>query len=410
MLRRTKRLPRQTEISDTRRYIVMVAFALGAFGIGTTEFASMGLLPLIAHDFGISEAKAGTVISVYALGVMVGSPMVALFTGFMPRRRLLLLLMAAFTVSHAVTVFSSSYAMLLITRFVAGLPHGAYFSITALATASMAPAGQRGRSIAYVGMGFSVATVAGVPAAQALGSAFGWQIAYALVAAVGLITLVALWFLMPHMTEMPPTSPRTELGALGKAQIWLTLLIGTIGFGGNFAVYTYITWTMTERAGLNPHWMWLVLMVYGFGQLLGNVIGGRLSDWNLEKGIMGALSASAILMTLFYLASQNVWTAVPVFVLIGTAASALVPILQIRLMDNAGDAQMLAASLNHTALNTANALGAALGGVVIGAGFSYAAPALAGAGLAVLGVCTWAFAYHLKRSQAREEASTSASS
>lgn len=396
MMQRRRPVPRQTEISSARRAIVMVAFALGAFGIGTTEFASMGLLPLIADDFHISEATAGTVISVYALGVMIGSPLVALCTSFMPRRRLLLLLMAAFTISHAVTVFSTTYGMLLLTRFLAGLPHGAYFSVTALAAASMAPSGQRGKSIAYVGMGFSVATVGGVPAAQALGSAVGWQVAYALVSLVGLITLISLWFLMPHMTRMQPTSPRTELGAVRRPQIWLTLLIGTVGFGGNFAVYTYITWTMTQRAGVNPHWMWAVLMAYGVGQLGGNYIGGRLSDWNVEKGIFTVLSSSAVLMVAFYMASTHTVPAIIVFVFIGTAASALVPILQIRLMDNAGDAQMLAASLNHTALNTANALGAALGGAVIGAGFSYSAPALLGAGLAVAGVAVWAVAAWLK--------------
>lgn len=211
---RRRRVPRQTEISEVRRYIVMTALAMGGFGIGVTEFVSMGLLSAIADDFSITEDRAGFIITVYALGVVVGAPLITAFTGRVPRRRLLLILIAAFVVGNALSVFNSSYEMLLLARFVAGLPHGAYFSIAGLAAASMAPEGQRGRAIAFVGMGLSVGTVAGVPAAQALGDTYGWPVAYMMVTVVGVITLLALWFLMPHMTEMKPTSPLTELSAL----------------------------------------------------------------------------------------------------------------------------------------------------------------------------------------------------
>src|SRR5699024_10996830 len=182
-------------------------------------------------------------------------------------RRLLLLLMAAFTIGNGLSVFATDYHVLIAARFIAGLPHGAYFSVAGLSAASMAPVAKRGRAVAFIGMGFSVATVIGVPAAPALRSAIGWSAAYARVAIIGLVTIGALWFWMPHMTQMKPTNPVTELGALRRSQVWLTLAMGTVGFGGMFAVYTYISWTMTQRAGLDPSWMWLVLMVYGFGSV-----------------------------------------------------------------------------------------------------------------------------------------------
>lgn len=390
-------LPRQTEITHTRRIIVMVALAIGGFAIGTTEFVSMGLLSMIAEDFRIAEDQAGHIITAYALGVVVGAPLITALTGLVPRRRLLLILMLAFTIGNALSVFADNYGLLMASRFLAGLPHGAYFSIAGLAAASMAPPGQRGRAIAFVGMGLSVATVAGVPAAQALGQGFGWSWAYALVAVLGLITITGLWFLMPHMTEMKPTDPRTELSALGKTQVWLTLAIGTVGFGGMFAVYTYISWTMTERAGLDANWMWLVLMVYGVGSVAGNWFGGRLADRNLEFGILFALIMIALVLTGFYFSSISPVIGTINFGMIGFFGAALIPSLQIRLMDVAGKAQTLAAALNHSALNLANAAGAALGGTVIAAGYSYSAPALVGTGLSIAAIIIWVPAYLLRR-------------
>ncbi|MGD7002804.1 MFS transporter [Corynebacterium halotolerans] len=394
-------LPRQTEITNPRRIIVMVALALGGFAIGTTEFVSMGLLSLIAEDFQITEDTAGHIITAYALGVVVGAPLITAVTGLVPRRRLLLILMAAFTIGNGLSVFADSYEVLLVARFIAGLPHGAYFSVAGLSAASMAPPGQRGRAIAFVGMGLSVATVIGVPAAQALGQGFGWSWAYGLVAALGLVTIFGLWFLMPHMSEMKPTNPRTELGALARSQVWLTLAMGTVGFGGMFAVYTYISWTMTERAGLDPNWMWLVLMVYGLGSVGGNWFGGRLADRNLEFGILLALIMIAVVLSGFYFFSAHPLLGTINFGLIGFFGSSLVPSLQIRLMDVAGRAQTLAAALNHSALNLANASGAAIGGAVIAAGFNYSAPALAGTALALAAIIIWVPTFLLRRRQLR---------
>jgi len=377
----------------------MLAMSLGAFGIGTTEFVSMGLLNMIAEDFQITEDTAGVIITSYALGVVVGAPLITALTGMIPRRRLLLILMAAFTIGNGLSVFAGEYEVLVAARFIAGLPHGAYFSVAGLSAASMAPIAQRGRAVAFISMGLSVATVIGVPAAQALGSGLGWHAAYALVAVVGLTTIGALWFLMPHMTKMRPTNPRTELGALKRSQVWLTLAMGTVGFGGMFAVYTYISWTMTERAGLDPSWIWLVLMVYGIGSVVGTWFGGRLADRNLEFGILFSLIMIAAALTAFYFTSVHPVLGVINFGVVGFFGTSLVPSLQIRLMDVAGDAQTLAAALNHSALNLANAAGAAIGGMVISAGFGYSAPALAGTALALAAIVVWVPTFLLRRRQ-----------
>ena len=392
-------VPRQTEISTRHRYIAMVAMALGGFGIGTTEFVAMGLLNLIAEDFAISEDQAGHVISAYALGVVVGAPLITTLTGSIPRRRLALLLMGAFVVGNGLSVFAHSYGILMLSRFIAGFPHGAYFSVTALIAASMAPNGKRGKAVALTGMGLSIATVIGVPIAQWLGSTFGWNAAFAMVAVIGVITFVALWFTVPHMTLMPRTKPLTELGALVNSQVLMTLAIGTVGFGGMFAVYTYISWTLTENAGFNANLIWIPLMVYGIGMVIGTYIGGVLADRNLEYAILGTLLSLIVVLSAFYFLSHNAVAGIINFGVIGLLGSTLVPNLQTRLMDVAGEAQTLAAALNHSALNMANAAGAAVGGAVIAAGYGYSTPALAGAAMAACGALLWIPAYYLRRRQ-----------
>ena len=382
-------VPRQTEMGSRRRTFAYLAIAIGGFAIGTTEFVSMGLLNLIADDYGITPSKAGNIISAYALGVVIGAPLITAFTGRIPRRRLLLILMLAFTIGNALSVVAPSYLTLMGARFIAGLPHGAYFGVSSLVAVSLADPGKRGRAIALVSLGLPIAAVIGVPAAQALGSATSWHVAYGLVTAIGAITIAALFITLPHMTLMPSTSPMTELGALVKPQVVMTLLIGAVGFGGMFAVYTYITWTMTEVAGFPASLMWLVLMGYGVGMVIGTWIGGLVADRDVEWGVGGTLVVIAIVLLAFFWLSHNPVTALLNFVVVGMSGSVLVPCLQTRLMDTADDAQTLAAALNHSALNIANAGGAALGGVVIAAGFSYSAPALAGAGMSVAAIALW---------------------
>lgn len=371
----------------TVRVLAVLALALGGFGIGTTEFVAMGLLPDIAASFGISEPTAGHVISAYALGVVIGAPTIAALTARVPRRALLLGLMAVFTLGNLASVLAPSYPTLVAARFIAGLPHGAFFGIAALAAAHLMGPRNRAKAVAYVLSGLTVATVLGVPVASWLGQALGWRSAFGLVVVIGLITLTALWFWLPaQLRTMHVTSPLTELGALRRPQVWLAIMVGMIGFGGMFAVYTYISTTMTDVAGLPRSLVPLALMVFGLGMVVGNLVGGRLADTSVVRALYLSMGALAVVLLIFVAAAHNPWTALLVLFGIGTAGSAVGPALQTRLMDVAHDAQTLAAALNHSALNIGNAAGAWVGGLVIAAGYGYTAPAAAGSVLAVCGL------------------------
>lgn len=371
----------------TVRWLAVVALALGGFGIGTTEFVAMGLLPDIASSFGISEPTAGHVISAYALGVVVGAPVIAALTARLPRKALLLGLITVFTLGNLASMVAPSYPTLVAARFVAGLPHGAFFGIAALAAAHLMGPQNRAKAVAHVLSGLTIATVLGVPIASWLGQALGWRSAFGLVVVIGVITLAALWFWLPdHLRRMHVTSPLAELGALRRPQVWLAVLVGMIGFGGMFAVYTYISTTMTDVAGLSRTLVPVALMVFGLGMVIGNLVGGRLADMSVIRALYLSLGTLGALLAVFVAAAHNPWTALLALFGIGAAGSAVGPALQTRLMDVAHDAQTLAAALNHSALNIGNATGAWVGGLVIAAGYGYTAPAAAGAVLAVGGL------------------------
>jgi MFS transporter, DHA1 family, inner membrane transport protein len=381
----------------TLRWLAVFALALGGFGIGTTEFVAMGLLPDIATSLGITEPTAGHVISAYALGVVVGAPLIAALTARMERKTLLLGLMVVFTVANLASMFAPTYGTLMAARFIAGLPHGAFFGIAALVAAHLMGPQNRAKAVAHVLTGLTVATVLGVPAASWLGQQFGWRSAFALVVAVGLITLAAIWFWLPTMDTMHITSPLTELSALKRVQVWLALLVGMVGFGGMFAVYTYISTTLTGVAGLSRALVPLALMVFGLGMVIGNLVGGKLADSSVVRALYASMTALGIVLALFVFAAHNPWTALAGLFLIGATGASIGPALQTRLMDVAHDAQTLAAALNHSALNIANATGAWIGGVVIAAGLGYTAPAAAGATLAVAGLVILTISVLLQR-------------
>lgn len=385
-----KPIPRQTEMGSRRALFALIALSIGGFGIGTTEFVSMGLLKYIGADYGISDGAAGRIVTAYAMGVVVGAPLITALTGRIPRRRLLLLLMGAFTVGNGLSVFAPNYPFLIAARFIAGIPHGAFFGVSSLVAVSLSKPGKRGQAIAIVNLGLPIATLIGVPLAQAIGQAMSWHYAYAMVSLIGLATLVSIWIALPHMTLMLTTNPLTELSALIKPQVLLTLLMGTVGFGGMFAVYTYISWTMTEVAGLPASLMWIVLMSYGVGMIIGTWFGGKLVDYNPERGIFFSLIVMMVILTAFFFTSHNPWLGTINFALIGMSGSLLTPNLQSRLMDTAGEAQTLASALNQSALNLANAGGAMVGGWVVSAGFGYSSGGLAGALMALLSMIVWA--------------------
>ncbi|MCC3326830.1 MFS transporter [Nocardia abscessus] len=375
----------------------MLALALGGFGIGTTEFVTMGLLPDIASAFHVSEPTAGHAVSAYALGVVIGAPLIASLAARVARKRLLVALMVAFTLGNAATVLAPSFETLVLARFVSGLPHGAYFGVASLAAATLAPVGQRAKAVAAVMLGLSAANVVGVPAATWLGQHLGWRDAFVVVALIGIATVAALLRFVPELTGITMTNPMTELGALRRPQVLLTLLVGAIGFGGMFAVYTYIATTLTDVAGLRAGAVPLVLMLFGVGMVIGNIVGGVLADRGVDRAVFAAMIAMAVILAGFVAAAHNPYTAAVGALLVGASGAALAPGLQTRLMDVAADAQTLAAALNHAALNIANAAGAWLGGLVIAAGLGYTAPAVVGAGLAATGVLLFAVTVWIAR-------------
>ncbi|MBF6545030.1 MFS transporter [Nocardia brasiliensis] len=379
----------------------MLALALGGFGIGTTEFVTMGLLPNIAHAMGVSEPTAGHAVSAYALGVVIGAPVIAALCARVSRKKLLIALMAAFTLGNIATVLAPTFGTLVAARFVSGLPHGAYFGVASLAAATLAPVGQRAKAVAAVMLGLSAANVVGVPAATWLGQHLGWRDAYVVVAVIGLATVAALIKFVPELTGITMTNPVTELGALRRPQVLLTLLVGAIGFGGMFAVYTYITTTLTGVAGMSAGLVPLVLMLFGVGMVVGNIVGGVLADRGVDRAIYFAMIGMAVILAGFVAAAHNPYTAAIGAFLVGASGASLAPGLQTRLMDVAHEAQTLAAALNHAALNIANAAGAWLGGAVIAAGLGYTAPAMVGAGLAVVGVVLFAVTVWAARRDAR---------
>ena len=380
-------------------WLSLLALSSGGFGIGTTEFVTMGVLPDIAADLGATIPEGGHFVSAYALGVVVGAPLLTVLGARVPRTGMLLALMAVFTLGNLASALAPSYATLVAARFASGLPHGAYFGIASVVAASLLPPGKRGQGVASVILGLTVANVVGVPLATSLGQALGWRAPYWAVAVLGAVTVVAVRRLVPQVPAAAGASPRQELGALTRLQVWLALATGSIGFAGFFAVYSYITPTLTEVSGYPLAAVPLVLGVFGVGMTLGTVIGGRLADRSIPRTLVLGLAATGLVMAAFSVTSQEPIAAAATVFLIGATGSATIPALQTRLMVEAGEAQSLAASLNHSALNLGNALGAWLGGLVIAAGFGYTSPALVGAALAAGGLAVISGSLVLERRQ-----------
>ncbi len=364
----------------------VLALAVGGFAIGTTEFVTMGLLPQVSEGVGVSLPTGGHVISAYALGVVVGAPMLAFLGARLPRRALLIALMVAFVIGNVFSALANSYEQLLVARFAAGLPHGAYFGVASLVAVSMAPRARKGRAVALVMLGLSVANVVGVPVATILGQELGWRAAFWAVAGLGVLTLILVATLVPSFPGNAGASGRRELAACRIPQFWLTLLAGAIGFGGMFAVYSYIAPVVTDVAGLGEKAVPVFLLSFGLGMVVGTWVAGIMADWSIFGSlIIGGIGMSATMLA-FWFAAPYGWVALPVVFLITVMGSVLVINLQLRLMDVAGDAQALGAAMNHASLNVANALGAWLGGLVIAAGWGLRAPALVGLGLSLGGV------------------------
>jgi DHA1 family inner membrane transport protein len=365
--------------------LIELALAAGGFGIGTGEFAIMGLLPDVATTYGVTVPQAGYVITAYALGVVIGAPIIAVLAARMTRRTLLLGLMGLFALGNILSALAPDFLSFTVLRFITGLPHGAYFGVAALVAASMAPIHKRARAVGRVMLGLTIATLLGTPLATFFGQMLSWRAAFMLVGGIGLLTVALLWLFQPRDRVEEGASVWRELGAFRRVQVWLTLAIASVGFGGMFSVFSYIAKTTTDVAMMPVSTVSMVLALFGIGMNVGNVVGSRLADISLNGTIGGMLAFNVIVMVVFGMTAHDPFMLCLCVFLIGCGFAAC-PAVQTRLMDVAADAQTLAAASNHSAFNIANALGAWLGGMVIAMGYGYASTGYVGAVLSLLGL------------------------
>jgi DHA1 family inner membrane transport protein len=377
----------KTTVPHSRLAVALIelALAVGSFGIGTGEFAIMGLLPNLAQEFGVTTPEAGYAISAYALGVVVGAPIIAVLAAKVARQTLLLILMAVFAVGNVVSAIAPSFESFVLLRFLTGLPHGAYFGVAALVAASLVPPNKRTQAVARVMLGLTVATLIGTPVATWFGQAMSWRIAFAAVGVMGALTVALIWLFLPKDRVQEGASPLRELGAFKRKQVWFTLGIGAVGFGGLFSVFSYIASTATQVAHMPESAVPVMMALFGSGMIIGNLVGAWFADKALIATIAGTLVGSIVVMSVLSLTAENPYMLSACVFLVGCSV-AIGPALQTRLMDVAADAQTLAAALNHSAFNIANALGAWLGGLAIASGYGFASTGWVGALLAVGGL------------------------
>ncbi|MEV6049481.1 MFS transporter [Streptomyces sp. NPDC052107] len=379
--------------------LALLALAVGAFGIGTTEFVMMGLLPDVADDLHISIPTAGHLVSAYALGVVIGAPLLAALTARMSRRTVLIALMALFVAGNALSAFAPGNDSLLAARFLSGLPHGAFFGVGAVVATTMVPPERKARSVSLMFLGLTVANIAGVPVATLMGQHLGWRAAFLGVSAIGLAAIASLALLIPHDRGQAASSAglRGELAALRSLPVWLALGTTVAGFGALFAAYSYVTPMLTQSAGFAEGSVTLLLALFGVGATAGNLLGGRLADHSLRGTLFGGLASLGLVLLLFPLLMRSEWSAALAVTLLGMAAFITGSPLQLMVMEKASAAPSLASSANQAAFNLANAGGAWIGGLALAAGFGTTSPALAGAMLAVLGLGVASVAYAVDR-------------
>ncbi|UYO98232.1 MFS transporter [Microbacterium sp. M28] len=384
----------------------LLSLAIGSFGIGMTEFVAMGLLPDIAQDLlpdlwasSPEEAigRAGLLISLYALGVVIGAPTIAGLVARFPRHRVMIGLALALTFFNALTVVLPSFELVGASRLLAGLPHGAYFGIGALVAADVLGPGRRAQGAAFILTGLTIANVVGVPLGTYLGQNYGWRTAFLVVTVVFAVATLCIALFVPEHAGDPGRGMLSEFGVFRVGQVWLTLGIGAIGFGGFFAVYSYVSPLVTEVAG-SPEWaVPIVLVLVGIGMTVGNLLGGYLADRDLQRTLVVGMALLVGILVLLALLAPNIILLGLLATAVGAVSAMLSPAIQTRLMDVAGDNQSIAAALNHSALNIGNSLGAFLGGVVIAAGWGFTAPTWIGAALASVGLGITLLAFRMQR-------------
>ncbi|MCW3815241.1 MFS transporter [Micromonospora sp. DR5-3] len=383
----------------------LLALAIGAFGIGLTEFVIMGLLPQVAADFAVSESAAGWLISGYALSVAIGGVALTAAVTRLRRKHVLLGLMVLFIAGNLLSALAGDYATMLAGRIVAALCHGAFFGIGAVVAAGLVPPARRAGAVALMFTGLTIANVLGVPFGTFLGQHFGWRATFWAITGIGLVALVGLALLVPGRgpaTEAAPTGGlRGELRAFTRPQVWFSLVVTVLGFGGMFGAFTYIAYTLTEVSGFATATVPWLLVLFGFGLFVGNLAGGRAADASLSRTLVTVLAVLTAVLVGFTLAAGSPALTVVSLVLMGAFGFATVPPLQMRIMKYAHHAPTLASGANIAAFNVGNALGAWIGGLAISAGLGFTAPIWAGAGLTLLGLAVLLVAErHARRSTA----------
>ena len=366
--------------------LALFALAVGAFAIGTTEFSPMGLLPVIAEGVQVSIPTAGMLVSAYAIGVMLGAPVMTLLFSRWGRRKALVALMLIFTVGNLLSALAPGYTSLLLSRLITSLNHGAFFGIGAVVAASVVPKDKQASAIAAMFMGLTVANIGGVPVATWVGQQLGWRLAFGGTALLGLITMAALWLALPPGEAGLRPNVRRELAVLVQPSVLLAMGTTVLGSGAMFALYTYVAPVLTELTQASPGFVALALVLIGVGFTLGNSLGGRLADWSLDGATLLILATLALTMAVLPLLLTTQLGAAIGLVVWGAAAFGIVPPVQMRVMQAAAQAPSLASSVNVGAFNLGNALGAALGGLVISLGWGYAAVPWVGAALAASGL------------------------
>ncbi|UPG86453.1 MFS transporter [Luteibacter aegosomatis] len=375
----------------------LLALAVAAFAIGTTEFVIMGLLPEVAADLRVSIPSAGMLVSGYALGVAVGAPLLAALTAKLERKRALLLLLGLFILGNLLCAVAPNYGMLMTARVVAAFCHGSFFGIGAVVAAHLVPANQRARAIALMFAGLTLANVLGVPFGTFLGQWAGWRATFWAVTVLGVLAAVAVIRFVPALPHLRAPDMRRELRVLREPQALIALGMTVLGFGGVFTVFTYIAPILQEQSHVSPHWTGAVLVLFGVGTTIGNMLGGRLADWRLMPSLMGILVVLAALLVVFAWTMHSTLAAIVTVFVWGIASFATVAPLQSRVVHVAGDAPNLASTLNIAAFNLGNAGGAWLGGVVIAAGLGLPAVSLAGAAVTVAGLLATVASVMLER-------------
>lgn len=379
----------------------LLALAVAAFGIGTTEFVMMGVLPEVATAFGVDIPTAGNLITAYAVGVVIGAPLITATCARMGRKTLLRAMMALFVVGNALFALSPNLQLGVLFRFVAGLPHGAFFGAGAIVAAGLVDEKRKARAIARMFVGLTLANVVGVPLGTMLGQRVGWRATFVVVALIGVVALVAIQLLVPDMPQPKGAGFRSELAAFRRPQVWLALAIVTFGLGGTFATMSYIAPMLTDVSGFAPSSVTPLLALAGIGMTAGVLVGGRLADRALMPGMYASLALLGVVLGLFTLTANSKLGAMVTLMAIGFAGFLIGPMVQTRVMQKAGGSPSMVSAAVQSGFNVANSIGAYLGGMVIAGGFGLLAPNVVGALLSAIGLALAVLSGTMDRREAR---------